>query len=54
LRDYSGGFEIAVFPETFEKFKKLIVKDKILIVKGKVASRNGDKTLVTDEIRELV
>lgn len=54
LRDYSGGFEIAVFPKTYELFKKLIEKDKVVIVKGKVSSRNGEKTLMADEIRELV
>ncbi len=53
IRDYSSAFEIAVFPESYEKYKSLIKKDTTVIIKGKVASRNGDKTLVLNEIKKL-
>ncbi len=53
VRDYSSNFEIAVFPESYEKFKDKIKKDTTVIIKGKAASRNGDKTMVLDEIKPL-
>ena len=53
VRDYSSNFEIAVFPESYEKMKNQIKKDSTVIIKGKVASRNGDKTMVLDEIKPL-
>jgi DNA polymerase-3 subunit alpha len=53
VRDYSSNFEIAVFPESYEKMKNQIKKDITVIIKGKVASRNGDKTMVLDEIKPL-
>ena len=53
VRDYSGAFEIAVFPETYQKYKSLIKKDTTVIIKGKVSSRNGDKTMVLNEIKVL-
>ena len=54
VRDYSGAIEMAVFPKTFEKIKNKIKLDTICIAKGKVASRNGEKTFVVDNISELI
>lgn len=53
VRDYTTGFEVAVFPKVFEKVKERIVKDKPVLLKGKVAEKNGDKTFVVDEIKIL-
>lgn len=53
LRDYRGTLEVAVFPETYKKYKASIVLDTPLVVRGKVATRNGEKTLVVDEIKKL-
>jgi len=54
VRDYTGSFEVAVFPKTYEKIKNKIAKDVPIVIKGKVSSRNGDKTMMVDEITELV
>lgn len=53
LRDYHGVIEVAVFPEAYKKYKKLLAVDIPLIVQGKVTTRNGEKTLIVNEIREL-
>lgn len=53
LRDYSGYIEVAVFPETYKKYKSIIEIDVPVVVKGKVSTRNGDKTLAVDEIKVL-
>lgn len=53
LRDYTGIIEVAVFPETYKRFKGLIVLDLPLIVRGKVSTRNGEKTLIIDDFRKL-
>ncbi len=53
LRDYTGCIEVAVFPETYKKYKNLIVIDVPLVIKGKVSTRNGEKTIAIDEIKEL-
>lgn len=54
VRDYTSSFEVAVFPRSYEKLKDKIAIDKPLILKGKVASRNDEKTFVLDEIKELI
>lgn len=53
VRDYSSGFEVAVFPRVYEKIKTKLTLDKPVILKGKVASRNEEKTFVLDEVKEL-
>ncbi len=53
LRDYSGYIEVAVFPETYKKYKESIIIDIPLVVRGKVSTRNGEKTIALDEIKKL-
>ena len=53
LRDYTGSIEVAVFPETYKRHKDIITLDTPLVVRGKVSTRNGEKTIVLDEIKLL-
>jgi DNA polymerase-3 subunit alpha len=53
VRDYSGSIEIAVFPETYKRSKNLCIEDATVVIKGKVATRNGEKTFVADTITPL-
>lgn len=53
LRDYHGAIEVALFPETYKRFKSRVIMDTPLVVRGKVSTRNGEKTIVVDEIKPL-
>jgi DNA polymerase-3 subunit alpha len=53
LRDYSGTIEVAIFPETYKRQKEIITLDSPMIIKGKVSTRNGEKTMIIDEIKKL-
>lgn len=53
LRDYTAAIEVAVFPETYKRYKDLLALDKPLVFKGKVSSRNNEKTFVVDSITPL-
>ncbi len=53
LRDYVGFIEVAVFPESYKRYKNLCTLDTPLVVRGKVSTRNGEKTIITDEIKLL-
>lgn len=53
LRDYTGYIEVAVFPETYKRYKEVIAIDTPLVVRGKVSTRNGEKTIAIDEIKKL-
>lgn len=53
LRDYTGTIEVALFPEAYKRFKNNIALDVPLIVKGKISTRNNEKTMILDEIKPL-
>lgn len=53
LRDYRGSIEVAVFPETYKRYKDKLVMDIPIVVRGKVSTRNGEKTIVIDEVKLL-
>lgn len=54
LRDYEGFIEVAVFPEVYKRYKNLCILDTPIIVRGKVSTRNGEKTIAVDEIKSLI
>lgn len=53
LRDYTGFIEVAVFPETYKRYRELVIIDVPLVIRGKVSTRNGEKTIAIDEIKKL-
>ena len=53
LRDYQGFIEVAVFPETYKRYKSVCLIDTPVLVRGKVSTRNGEKTISVDEIKLL-
>jgi DNA polymerase-3 subunit alpha len=50
LEDLAGAIEVVVFPSSYEKFSKLLIRDAIVCVKGKVDLRDEQPKLVALEI----
>lgn len=53
VRDFTDNFEVAVFPETFKKFKDMLKKEIPLVLKGRTATKNEEKTFILDSINVL-
>ncbi len=53
LRDYSGFIEVAIFPENYKKYKELLLIDTPIVIRGKVSTRNNEKTIAIDEVKKL-
>ncbi len=53
LEDTTGSIESVVFPKLFKKHTDIIVTGKCILIKGKVSIRNGEKSIVIDEIKPL-
>ncbi len=53
LRDYTGVIEVAIFPEIYKRYKSILKLDTPLIMRGKVSTRNGEKTIAIDEVKVL-
>lgn len=54
LEDLSGTIEAVAFPTTYKNFMNMFLEDKILAIKGKVSIREGERTIVIDEAKELL
>jgi DNA polymerase-3 subunit alpha len=50
LEDKSGDIEIIVFPKTFTESADLLEQDKVVLIKGKVNSKDRDGS-TTDEVK---
>ncbi len=53
LSDYENSVEMVVFPRMFEKYKDIIREGNCVAVKGSVSLRNGDPSIIVDQIKEL-
>lgn len=59
LADQFSETEMIIFPGTFDKFQDLLVRDKVILAKGKISAkdRNGGQSeevkIMTDSIEEL-
>lgn len=53
LADFTDKIEIVVFPKTWFEFKSLLELDKCIAVKGKISDRNGELSMIADNIRGL-
>jgi DNA polymerase-3 subunit alpha len=54
IKDLTDTLECVVFPKTFLDVRRLCVTDTLVLVKGKVSERNGELSMIVDDIKELV
>jgi DNA polymerase-3 subunit alpha len=53
ISDLSGQIEVAVFPKSYKNLKTRLILNTPLIFIGKIASKNGERTMVIDSIEEM-
>ncbi|HNR65388.1 MAG TPA: hypothetical protein PKJ95_03725 [Atribacterota bacterium] len=53
LEDESGLFEAIVFPEAFQHYFSLLVKEELLIIKGKISDKNSEEKIIIQETKNL-
>ncbi len=53
ISDLSAQFEVAVFPKIYKNIKSKIIVNTPLLFIGKVSNKNGEKTMVVDNIEEM-
>lgn len=51
--DFTDNIECVAFSDVYEKYKDLIVPDKIVAIKGKVSHRNGEPSIIIEAVKEL-
>ena len=53
IADLTGSIDCVIFPKSYEEMKKFCVVDTLIMVKGKVSDRNGERSMIIDKIKEL-
>ena len=53
ISDLTGQFEVAVFPKVYKNLKDKLTPNIPLLFVGRVADKNGEKTMVIDNIEEI-
>lgn len=53
LADYDGSIEAVVFPKSFAVHKEILKPESCIALKGKLSSRNGELSLVADDLKAL-
>jgi len=51
--DFTGNLEGVVFPTAFEKAKDLLIAEKIIALTGKVSTRNNEKSIIIEALKEI-
>lgn len=53
IADYDGAIEAVVFPKSFVEYKKILVPETVIALKGKLSQRNGELSMVADKLKVL-
>jgi len=54
LSDYTDSVENVVFPKIFEKYASIIREGNCVAVKGRHSIRNGEHSILVEEIKEMI
>lgn len=53
LEDEAGLFEAIAFPETFRHHFSLLIREALLLIKGKIGDKTGEEKIIVQEIKQL-
>jgi DNA polymerase III subunit alpha len=53
IADYDGAIEAVVFPKNFVEYKKILVPETVIALRGKLSSRNGELSMVAEKLKAL-
>ncbi len=53
LEDLTGSIEAVAFPETWKTYAMMLQPDKTVAIKGKVSIREGERTIIIDNVKEI-
>jgi DNA polymerase-3 subunit alpha len=53
LSDYSGTIEAVVFSKLYTGTRELLEKENIIALQAKVTERNGEKSLMIENLKKI-
>jgi DNA polymerase III alpha subunit len=53
VKDLDDSLECVVFPKTFVDVRRFCQLEMLVVIKGKMSDRNGEPSMIVNEIKEL-
>ncbi len=53
VADLTSAIEVVVFPKVYAEFKKLLMTESCIAIKGRFSTRNGTPSLIAEKVKEL-
>lgn len=53
ISDYTDTIEVVIFPRVLEKYGEIIREGNCIALKGKISLRNGEPSIICEEIKEM-
>ncbi|MFZ5391519.1 MAG: DNA polymerase III subunit alpha, partial [Patescibacteria group bacterium] len=53
LEDLTGNTELIAFPETYRRYRSQLINDQIILVRGKLSRKNGEKKILINSLQVL-
>ncbi len=50
LEDLKGQIEVTIFPDPYERYKKHLIDENVVLIQGHTESRNGKLQMIADEV----
>ncbi|MFA5023045.1 MAG: OB-fold nucleic acid binding domain-containing protein, partial [Candidatus Paceibacterota bacterium] len=51
--DFTDAIEAVAFSDVYEKYKDLLIPDKVVALRGKISHRNGEPSIIIEAVKEL-
>jgi len=53
VSDHTGVMETVIFPDLYKESRAFLTGDNLVVVRGKISIRNGEKSIIVDKLKEL-
>ncbi len=53
VSDHTGVMETVIFPDLYKESRAFLTADNLVVVRGKISIRNGEKSIIVDKLKEL-
>ena len=53
VSDHTGVMETVVFPDLYKESRGFLTADNLIVIRGKISIRNGEKSIIIDKMKEL-
>jgi len=53
VSDHSAVMETVIFPDLYKESRKFLVSGNLVVIRGKISLRNGEKSIIVDKLKEL-